>query len=152
MSLQYSTHPQSALQCPESSQFDPTTKRTALAKTWRYVILLASRTMMVPKVGRKELFGYFGAIIKDKNSGGKTQPKTVGGTISGWKAAERKHPAYGCQMQSQLSVSSCWEVEVLGSAPARHQLVNITDPQTTSIFNPRHSLNSRSLNREQFYV
>lgn len=78
----------------------------------------------------------------------------MGGTISGaWrKASERKHPACGCQMQSQFSVSSCWEVEALGSEHARHQLVKITDPQTTSIFNPRHSLNSRSLNREWFYI
>lgn len=67
--------------------------------------------------------------MKDKNSGGKTQPKNMGGTISGtWrKAAERKHPAYGCQMRSQLSVSRCWEVETLGSEPARHQLVKTTE-------------------------
>lgn len=54
----------------------------------------------------------------------------MGGSISGtWrKAAEGKHPAYGCQMRSQLSLS-CWgKVEALGSEPARHQLVKINDP------------------------
>lgn len=71
-----------------------------------------------------------GAITNDKSSGGKTQLKNVGGPISGtWsKAAERKHPAYGCRVRSLLSVSCCGEVEAPGSEHARHHLVKINDP------------------------
>lgn len=48
MSPQYGSPPKAASECLETSQFDPKTKRAALTKAWRYVILLASRTTVGP--------------------------------------------------------------------------------------------------------